>query len=405
MGKRILALILAGLLMCGVAFCENDWSEEWASSVVVDVDWDNIYLFEGYIEQTLNEHLNNVHTPHITLGESLSGADLALYEILRDTISRVASTGHFVKSITLPYEVLGLTKSTYTAQELGVSSVKSWVHSHKHISDAINPMLGLETEKVGFALEYDMPYDLYWTTFIRFEHDIQFSSKELYLKQFKIEFGNKFAEHTLSEKTCETIIDEVHNAMENADAIVKAHAKESDYDKLRSYEETICDMVSYNYELAGVQRFHGTREEYEVESAFGQEYFWVFDGDADTNVVCNGYAKAFKYLCDISNFDGEVLCSTVSGGLEGINHAWNVVKMPDGNNYLVDVTNCDDGLIGEGDRLFLRGSTNGDVFTGYTIPVNSRAMRYRYDEILLSLVDLDMLALATQDYTPDSAVR
>ena len=95
----------------------------------------------------------------------------------------------------------------------------------------------------------------------------------------------------------------------------------------------------------------------------------------------------------------------MSGGLEGINHAWNVVKMPDGNNYLVDVTNCDDGLIGEGDRLFLRGSTNGDVFTGYTIPVNSRAMRYRYDEILLSLVDLDMLALATQDYTPDSAVR
>ena len=30
------------------------------------------------------------------------------------------------------------------------------------------------------------------------------------------------------------------------------------------------------------------------------ELIWVFDGDSSTNVVCEGYAKAFQYLCDLS---------------------------------------------------------------------------------------------------------
>ena len=44
---------------------------------------------------------------------------------------------------------------------------------------------------------------------------------------------------------------------------------------------------------------------------------YVFDGDPSTNVVCEGYAKAFQYLCDLTRFDGDVTCRTVSGTMNG----------------------------------------------------------------------------------------
>ena len=84
---------------------------------------------------------------------------------------------------------------------------------------------------------------------------------------------------------------------------------------------------------------------------------WVFDGDPSTNVVCEGYAKAFKYLCDHTVFDSSIECILAGGdlvrGSRSEPHMWNVLKMDDGNNYLVDVTNCDSGNAGYPDKLFL----------------------------------------------------
>lgn len=56
--------------------------------------------------------------------------------------------------------------------------------------------------------------------------------------------------------------------------------------------------------------------------------------------ICEGYSKAFKFLCDY--FD--IPCLIVSGtGInptqsESENHSWNIVKLDDGNFYHVDST-------------------------------------------------------------------
>ena len=59
--------------------------------------------------------------------------------------------------------------------------------------------------------------------------------------------------------------------------------------------------------------------------------------------VCEGYAKAFQLLCDLTTFNNNIACYTVSGVMTGAtgagNHMWNVVHMDDENSYLVDVTN------------------------------------------------------------------
>ena len=53
----------------------------------------------------------------------------------------------------------------------------------------------------------------------------------------------------------------------------------------------------------------------------------------ECDVVCEGYAKAFKILCD----EFGIPCACITGDADGP-HMWNYVKMDDGKWYLVDVT-------------------------------------------------------------------
>lgn len=80
--------------------------------------------------------------------------------------------------------------------------------------------------------------------------------------------------------------------------------------------------------------------------------------DDPAQVVCEGYAKAFKAICD----EYDVPCIIVSGkaGTTGDseeyeNHMWNQVKMDDGKWYLVDCT-WDDQSTGILTELMLVGS-------------------------------------------------
>lgn len=81
--------------------------------------------------------------------------------------------------------------------------------------------------------------------------------------------------------------------------------------------------------------------------------------------VCEGYAKAFKYLADKAGIEN-VLMQGIAVNSEGIQekHAWNAVNI---NNswYLVDVTWDDPIIIGKGTvssnihyKYFLKGSNN-----------------------------------------------
>ena len=52
--------------------------------------------------------------------------------------------------------------------------------------------------------------------------------------------------------------------------------------------------------------------------------------------ICAGYAAAMEYLCRQAG----LYCTTVSGTSDGVAHAWNLVKLPEGT-YHVDVTWAD----------------------------------------------------------------
>jgi len=92
-----------------------------------------------------------------------------------------------------------------------------------------------------------------------------------------------------------------------AQEIVDANESKSDRDKLLAYKNAICDLVSYNTNAAEPD-YNGSNEAWQLIA--------VFDGDPDTNVVCEGYSKAFQYLCDLSQFN-KAKCYTVTGVMAG----------------------------------------------------------------------------------------
>ena len=179
--------------------------------------------------------------------------------------------------------------------------------------------------------------------------------------------------------------------MTNAQSVVDENSGKGNYEKLVAYREWIKNAVSYNDEAAK-----------EGEStAYGNPWqlVYVFDGDSSTNVVCEGYAKAFKYLCDLTWPDGEpVCCYLATGEISGDNvqggHMWNIVSIG-GKNYLADITNCDTEMGGYPDKLFLCG-VSGSMSGGYT----AEGVTYKYDDYITQVYDAAELELSETAYTP-----
>ena len=180
-------------------------------------------------------------------------------------------------------------------------------------------------------------------------------------------------------------------AAEAAQKIVASATGKTAYEKLRLYHDKICSLTSYNSQAAATGNFSVDADPWQL--------LWVFDGDPSTKVVCEGYAKAFQYLCDL---DGTIDCYTVTGQMGVGNnyggHMWNIVTL-NKKNYLVDVTNGDDGSIGSGGELFLAGA-QGSAESTYTINCDGYYAKYSYDNNTLSLWgNYGILTLSSSNYT------
>ena len=177
-----------------------------------------------------------------------------------------------------------------------------------------------------------------------------------------------------------------------AQEIVDKYRNASDYDKLSGYKDEICSLADYDDTIT---------ENSVVPYGDAWQIIYVFDQDPETKVVCEAYAKAFQYLCDQTEFDDQKIeCCTVSGTMNGIVHMWNIVTMPDGKNYIVDPTNCDEGTLSALDGgIFLAGGT-GDIVNGYQV----MGYPYRYDENIIEDYGTgeSVLALASAAYVPGS---
>ena len=236
------------------------------------------------------------------------------------------------------------------------------------------------TTNIINCLLNDCPYELYW-------YDKTISTSTSLTGAGSTYTGGKISFPVSSDYGSGFSVDPaktgaVATAKATVSEIIAKYAGKSDYEKLVGYKDEICALTEYNNAAAA-----------DPLTPYGNpwQFIWVFDKDTSTNVVCEGYSKAFKYLCDMTAFDTPVYCYTVSGSMGGP-HMWNIVDIG-GECYHVDVTNCDTGAVGAPDKLFLKGVTS-PTSSGFSII----GKNYSFDADSQSMYDDEISRLSTEDY-------
>ncbi len=359
-----MAVICSGVNVPAIpAFAEESvgkgQEEELAVTVPVAEDElpDSDELFAGYVEKVFYEGLNDGISTYGNLGEQrLQGEyNKKIYAVLKEKVKEVAAG-----------------KETNTIFKISLQGITSAAGGKIDIPSIMQYLL------------MDCPYELYWFDKTK---GVEATGSGLTVTiSFAVADEYKAGDYTVSSNLAT-----VHTAAENARRIVEKYEGQSDYEKMVGYRKEICDLVSYNTDAAKPTTPYGNP----------WQLIWVFDKDATTNVVCEGYAKAFQYLCDMSDF-ANATCYTVTGTMYGATgagpHMWNIVTLG-GKNYLVDVTNCDEGTVGADDKLFLAGA-DGSISSGYIV---NGSVGYIYDKEQILLYDNTILTLSNSKYIPKTS--
>ena len=318
--------------------------------------------------------------------ETLSAADAYVYDVVYQAVCDIADGKRSSSEITFP-----------------VSAAEA--AAGQSASDGEEPY---SLSNVIIALLDDCPYELYW-----FDKTANTNSEregDNFVIRMPVSSAYAVSGTTGTYEADTAITGAATAAAANAKSVAAMAYGEGLYDALDFYRGWICDNTSYNYSAPG--------------TGYGNPWqmIWVFDGDPSTQVVCEGYAKAFKYLCDLyasANPDTELACyltegtiSVPSASAANSAHMWNVVRMDNARNYLVDVTNCDTSS--DTRRLFLLGTDDSrkETYQGtertvqYTVTATdgtNAVYRYEYHGRYISLMmySEDEICLYSADYDRD----
>ncbi len=299
-------------------------------------------------------------------GHNLDGATRQIYDQLRTEIEAIANgTKTKTSGITINWD------TPFDDKEALANGIES----------AFNYLL------------VDLPADFYWcdkTVGFRYSY----YPNDLTSAVMAFAVSENYSDGTtevIGDKTYYTSVDPsrinaAKSAVSNAQEIASKYADLStDYDKIVAFCEEICTLTSYNYDAAA-----------DDSTPYGDPWqlVWVFDKNENTKVVCEGYSKAFQYLCDLSGIECYTVTGVMAGGTGAGGHMWNIVVL-DGKSYLVDITNCDGSSIGAPDKLLLKGASESFA-TGCKFTNLSAPLTYTYDTDLIYTSDI--LIVSTTDY-------
>lgn len=346
---------------------------------------DNDELFAAYVMRMLYGE-SGISLLGEYGGSTLSGIDREIYDQLKSAICEVAANGgstHFEIDLEL---VDDITCEVVPGKDSGAELAAQ-----------------IDDEGIFAALLADCPYELYWfdklegismNTGYSEEPGTNLATLSNLDFDFYVAVAYQYAEAEDAGDDPMTWVDAgkataATTAASNAQSVIEKNEGKTDYEKLVAYKDYICNAVSYNSDAAG--------EDYDGGYGDPWQLIYVFDGDSSTNVVCEGYAKAFQYLCDLGGLTCYTVTGTMTGGTGAGAHMWNIVTL-DGKNYLVDVTNSDTGTVGQDGSLFLAG-TSGSVADGYSFNCNGQTISFAYDSDTKSLYGDSILTLAAEDYT------
>lgn len=228
-------------------------------------------------------------------------------------------------------------------------------------------MTGLSNEYQNAvdALRYDN-MDFYYVDFTKMVlKTITYTQGKKVSYQVYLTYSENDSSYLEENLTEETINQQLKEINEKSDEIIK-NAQGSNYQKIQYIHNWLIDNLEYDktYTKSNTRDIYGA----------------LING----NVVCEGYAKSFKYLLDKL----EIPCILVSG--EAINsenkrenHMWNYVKINE-TWYAVDVTWDDPIILNNGElskenryQYFCQGDNmNSNHFVATKLTTNGQEFEY-----------------------------
>ena len=402
MKKTVCWMLLAVLLVFPFAALAEGtvWQEGTTETFTASGGISAEQALQGYIDRAFG--LSSGIVPRAEpRGSLLKGKEEKLYRYLVTEIQKVASGERTSTEFIIPCTQLSY-QSSYTAKDLGITAITNNGSITEEARNAVRNLIDVSI--VHDALLADFPYDLYWydktngyrtnVSYSYYDDAVIFPEGSCLTVRFSVAQEYASSTYTINDSLPAAI----QTAAQNVKTIVQDNKGNSDIEKLITYKKEICNRVEYNDPAAAGGIAYGNP----------WQLIWVFDDDPATTVVCEGYSKAFKYLCDLSEFQTKLTVSLMSGGMwvddeEAGPHMWNLVAMGNGKNYLVDVTNCDGNSIGAPDLLFMKGYTVHPDSKTYGYDVGHGTMvYYSYDSDTLNLYSAEELAAHGEAFDPAS---
>lgn len=385
-------------------YAEFTFSDGIAAEDIEDIEGaDFDQLMEDFFsadDSSLSGTRVNPTAPLSVKGDRLKGNDLKFYNNYKTIIKRVSAgkTTSAVKRVKVS-KILG--KRKFTARQLGVKRIGYKRNGKWYITNAaqkkINALVSAGSwKKVIQGLLCDLSSQSYWVDwysdkdFINYKCPFHYTTNTITFDrsdwiEFCLPVMPEFAKAKNSAynyvyKVDSRKIKGAAAAKKNARAVVRtfdnaipttfaeSSAEEIDYARMWYYCRVIADINTYDTYAASLS-------ESERYWCGPWSMIYVFDDDPNTNAVCAGYARAFKYLCELSDFESKWIdCQLASGSAGGndSSHMWNIVRMNDGLNYVVDPTWIDDDTNNTADPAwFMRGDPYSTA-NSFTIENNHR---------------------------------
>lgn len=162
--------------------------------------------------------------------------------------------------------------------------------------------------------------------------------------------------------------DNISSNVEELKAVVESFdfsGIDSYYEAVVAINDYLVERITYNHQWAEINNTDA------IDVDHAQDSYGALVHEKQS-VVCEGYAEAFKALCDAYGIECyHVEGRTLTDGELGL-HSWNIVRMDDGKWYPVDVTwnDNDDESIGDHDYLLCSSAYIG----------RNHAMGYEYTD-------------------------
>ena len=436
---------------------------------------DNDELFMGYLYQLagINPEKEPVTSPdpffirHEAMGTvAITGINQTVYDSLAAQVKLVAENGGstvlfcpLVEKATYSYSEYEEWAGANPIQLEGIGrSDEYYTNQYKNMGRSMQEFVEDMALSTGYLVNYgdaldtaddalvndfsiqtvmnmllaNMPYDLYWydktkgatyrtnfnivtdlekdTVTIEYGVEVYFNVATSYWSGQSVVLTDGEGKEYTIRVNVNSNVTAASDAAQNARNVVATYSDKQDYEKLQSYLTYVDDQVSYNSSAAS-----------DPNTPYGDPWqlIYVFDGDDSTNVVCEGYAKAFKFLCDLTenwsdpDFDCYLVTGYMDGGTGEGAHMWNIVHIRDANNsnggnFMVDPTNCDKDSAGYPDMLFMKAPKEAqeeDKDGTYRFAANSASSEivYTYSDTAQNTFTTAELTLAAQDYEEPAA--